>query len=38
MAGKDGKEKLETDLRMFCEQVVDSALIRMCVVVPHLMV
>ncbi|WVF68493.1 hypothetical protein IAT40_003260 [Kwoniella sp. CBS 6097] len=24
--GKDGKEKLETDLRMFCEQVVDRAL------------
>ncbi|KAK6908461.1 hypothetical protein I203_102463 [Kwoniella mangroviensis CBS 8507] len=24
--GKDGKEKLETDLRMFCEQVVDTAL------------
>jgi exportin-T len=26
-AGKDGKEKLETDLRMFCQQVVDQALI-----------
>ncbi|WRT69690.1 uncharacterized protein IL334_006680 [Kwoniella shivajii] len=25
-AGKDGKEKLETDLRMFCEQVVDTVL------------
>ncbi|OCF35216.1 exportin-T [Kwoniella heveanensis BCC8398] len=24
--GKDGKEKMETDLRMFCEQVVDRAL------------
>jgi exportin-T len=27
IAGKDGKEKLETDLRMFCQQVVDQALI-----------
>ncbi|KAK8849681.1 hypothetical protein IAR55_005016 [Kwoniella newhampshirensis] len=25
-AGRDGKEKLETDLRMFCEQVVDTVL------------
>ncbi|WVR08060.1 hypothetical protein IAU60_005106 [Kwoniella sp. DSM 27419] len=24
--GKDGKEKLQTDLRMFCQQVVDRAL------------
>ncbi|KAL7425109.1 pre-tRNA nuclear export protein [Cryptotrichosporon argae] len=26
-AGKDGKEKLDTSLRLFCEQVVDTALI-----------
>ena len=25
--GKDGKQKLSTELRMFCEQVVDSVLI-----------
>ncbi|WWC92795.1 exportin-T [Kwoniella dendrophila CBS 6074] len=24
--GKDGKQKLETDLRMFCQQVVDTVL------------
>lgn len=29
--GKDGKEKLDTDLRMFCEQVVDATLINKCV-------
>lgn len=26
--GKDGKEKLPTELRMFCEQVVEAALIQ----------
>ncbi|WWD20310.1 exportin-T [Kwoniella shandongensis] len=31
--GRDGKEKLETDLRMFCEQVVDTVLTQK----PHVM-
>lgn len=26
--GRDGKEKLETDMRMFCLQVVDTVLIQ----------
>lgn len=26
--GKDGKQKLDTELRMFCEQVVDTTMIR----------
>ena len=32
-AGKDGKGKLETDLRMYCQQVVDTVLIYKCAII-----